>query len=298
MTRLLTDVYKRQALLSVALWCAAAVPPSHLWMRLCSGTLGLGGGMALLAADALIAAATSRSRAAALNLLHLMFPVGVLVNPPLSAEPLALAAAATATLALAFAAWTPMALPAPAPREGGTAPVPLLALLLFLYAICEAGTWIWLARYMDAARVLDRATAWLVLSYSLPLGLIVGRIGVSRILVNVAPLPVARIASFALAFTTALMLLARSPSASWIGGFSVGVAMAAILPTTLAMSWDALPRLPATGMAIVLAGGWIGLAASSPLIAGIADRSSLPVAMLVLPVVSLAMGALTIAARR
>jgi fucose permease len=289
------------ALLGAALWRLAMAPASDMWMRLASGALGLGVGMAFLAANAAVSAAASGSRATALTLLNLPLPVGVLFNPVLSAETMVRATAVLATLALAVAASTlmppmpPMPLGASAPRETGAGEkrpaISLLALLLFLFAMCEAGTWSWMVRYMGAARVLDRETAWLILSYGLPLGLIVGRAGCWRILVDVAPLRVARGASFAMAFATALLLLARSPSAAWTATFVVGVAMSPILPIALAVAGDAL------GMGIVLAAGWIGLVASSPLIAWLADRSSLPAAMLLLPAVSLGMALVTMAMR-
>jgi fucose permease len=276
------------ALLGVALWCMAAVPAAQVWMRLASGALGLGVGMAFLAANASVpaAAASSGHRATALTLLNLSLPAGVLLNPILSPATMLRLAAVVATVALAAAAG--MSMP---PRETGAAEKrparSFLALLLFLYVVCEAGTWTWMVRYMGAAHVLDGQTAWLILSYGLPLGLMVGRAGCARILVNVAPWTVVRFAAYAMTFATALLLLARSPSASWIAAFVVGIAMAPVLPTLLAMAGDAL------AMGMVLAAGWIAVVASTPLIAWIAERSSLPAAMLLLPVLSLGMALAT-----
>ena len=287
------------ALLSAALWCLAAAPAPHAWMRLSMGALGLGAGMSLLAANALVWAAASGNRAAALNLLILPIPVGALVSPVLPPEIMTLAAAALATLALAFAAWTPMPSGAAVPLETTAVEkrpaISLLALLLFLYALCEAGTWNWLVEYWRTARVLDRQTAWLILSYGLPLGLIAGRAGSARLLAAIPPMAVVRVAGFAMAFATALMLLARSPSAACVAAFVVGVAMAPVLPTTLAAAGEALPRWPAAGMGMALAAGWLGLAASGPLIAWIASRSSLRTAMTMLPALSLAMAQVAVA---
>ncbi len=287
------------ALLGAALWCLAAVPAAQSlaampaaqsWMRLASGALGLGVGMAFLAANASVQAAASGTRATALTLLNLPLPAGVLLNPILSPATMLRLAAVVATVALAAAA----GMSAP-PRETGAEerrPARLLlALLLFLYVVCEAGTWTWLVRYLGAAHVLDGETAWLILSYGLPLGLMVGRAGCARILVNVAPPTVVRFAAYAMTFATALLLLARSPSASWTAAFVVGIAMSPVLPTLLAMAGDAL------AMGMVLAAGWIAVAASTPLIAWIADRSSLPVAMLLLPALSLGMALATMGMR-
>jgi len=285
-------------LLGAASRCLAAIPRFDAWPRLWMGALGLGAGMTLVAANALVPAAARGGRAATLNLLNLLLPVGAVFSAAFGPDPVArLATLVCAVAALGGALWTR----APAPPESAAAEtrpaIPLVALLLFLYAACEAAIWSRLVAYMSAVKVLAPETSWQILCYGLPLGLIAGRVWSARLLANVAPPRVLRFASLAMTFSTPLLLLARSPSASWIAGFLVGVAMAPVLPTTLAMASDALSRRPATGMGIALAAGALGLAASGPLIAWIASRSSLPTAMLILPVLSLGMGQVTIAMR-
>jgi fucose permease len=287
------------AAIAAALWCLAAAPASNAWMRLSMGALGLGAGMSFLAANALVWAAAPANRPAALTVLNLPLPVGVLLNPVLAPGIAVPATAALATLALAAAAWAPMAPSAPVPLDtaaGENRPaIPLLALALLLYAACEAGTWGWLVEYWRVARVLDRVTAWLILCYGLPLGLMAGRGASARLLGAIPPIALLRYAGFAMAFAAGLMLLARSPSASWIAASVVGLAMAPVLPTVLAAAGSALPRRPATGMGMVLAAGWLGMAFSSPLIAWIASRSSLQTAMLLLPVLALAIAQVAMA---
>jgi len=248
--------------------------------RFPAGALGLGIGMTLVAANALVPAAPRGGRAAALNLLNLLLPVGAVFNPAFGVANVPVATLPIAAVALAFALWMRM----PAPPEP-TAPekrpaISLLAVLLFLYAACEAGTWNWLAEYWRVTRVLDRETAWQVLCYGVPLGLIAGRAWSARLLASVAPLRVVQVASLAMALAAGLLLLARSPSASWVAAFVAGAAMAPVLPTVLAMAGEALPRWPATGMGIALAAGSLGVWAV---------RSSPPRGMLALPAVSLAM---------
>ena len=281
--------------LAAALWCLAAAPP-QAWLRLAMGVLGVGAGMSFLAANALVWAAAPANRAATLNFLNLPLPLGVLVSPVLASATAVPASAALATLALAAAAWAAVPPGAPAPSEAAAAApirpaIPLLGLLLFLYAACETGTWSWLVEYWRVARVLDRETAWLILAYGLPLGLMAGRAASARLLAAIPPLTLVRFAGFAMAFATALALLARSPSASCVAAFVVGLAMAPVLPTLLGMAGEALPRRPATGMGMALAAGWLGMAASSPLIAWIAERSAVPTAMLLLPALSLGVAA-------
>jgi predicted MFS family arabinose efflux permease len=276
------------ALLGGASWGLTAAPDA--WMRPLVAALGLGAGMTLLAGNALVCAAGGANRAQSLNLIGILLPVGAILTPAFGTGSLALAAGVVSAVALAVAAWTPMAGRAPleTAAAGKRPAIPLLALLLFLYAACEAGVWGWLVEYWGVARVLDHLTAWLILCYGLPLGLMAGRAASARLLAAIAPLTLLRFAGLAMAFATGLMLLARSPSASCVAAFAVGLAMAPVLPTTLAVAAGALPGRPATGMGMALAAGWLGMAASSPLIAWIAGRSSLQTAMLLLPVLSLA----------
>ena len=163
--------------------------------------------------------------------------------------------------------------------------------------MCEAGTWNWLAEYLARRARVGRQTAWLIPFYGVPLGLMAGRAGSARLLAAIPPIVLVRYAGLAMAFAAVLMLLARSPSACCVAAFVVGLAMAPVLPTLLGEAGGALPRRPATGMGMVLAAGWLGMAASLPLIAWIAARSSLPTAMLLLPVLSLGMALATMGMR-
>jgi hypothetical protein len=286
------------AWLSAGLWSLAAGGAAQASIPLSMGALGLGAGMALLAANALVWAEAPVNRAGALNLLNLLLPLGVLILG-LGTPATRGAAAVVATAALAVAMWTPAARRAPEPPEPAAAgkrpAISLLALLLFLYAACEAGTWGWLVEYWRAARVLDRETAWRILCCAAPLGLIAGRAWSARILANVAAPRVVQVAAPATAFASALLLLARSPSASWIAGFLVGAAWAPVLPTTLALAGEAWPQTPATGMGMVLAAGALGLAAGSGLIAWLSGLSRLPTAMRALPALALAMALVAMA---
>ena len=284
------------AVLGVALWCLAAGIVAPAGPHFLLGALGLGAGMSFLAANALVWAAAPGSRAAALCLLNLPLPVGGILNPFLTPETALLAAAALATVALAIALWAPMPPPAPAPPEVRPA-TSLLALVPFMYAVCEAASWHMLAAFWRVAHVLGLVTAYLIVSYGVPLGLIVGRAASARLASAIAPLTLLRFAAFAMAFATALMLLARSPSAACVAAFVVGLAMAPVLPTLLALAGGALPRRPATGMAIALAAGWLGVAASAPLISWIADRSNGHLAMLLLPLLSLGIALATVPMR-
>jgi fucose permease len=128
-----------------------------------------------------------------------------------------------------------------------------------------------------------------VLSLGFALGMLVGRVVASRILLKVAPLQVTLGASVAMAATTLWMLESTSPSAAWVAVFCAGLAMAPMFPTTLAMVADAFPRMTATAMGIVITCGWLGLTVSSPIIGNVANSSGLAAALLLLPGFSAAM---------
>jgi fucose permease len=165
----------------------------------------------------------------------------------------------------------------------------LFSLLLFLYVACEVGVWNWLVKYLSDVRKLDPTTARHILSLGFALGFVVGRLAVSRILLNIPALQVTLGAAVATAVTTLWMLESTSPSAAWVAVFCAGMAMAPIFPTTLAMVGDAFPRRTATAMGIAIACGWLGLAVSSPIIGHIANSSGLQTALLLLPGFSVAL---------
>jgi fucose permease len=151
-----------------------------------------------------------------------------------------------------------------------------------------------LARYLIDVRRLDKSTALNVLALGFALGLLVGRLAISRILIKVSSLSVTLGASVAMAITTFAMLQVTSPSAAWVVVFCSGLAMAPIFPTTLALVGDAFPRMTATAMGTVITCGWLGLAVSSPIIGSFAH---LQTALLLLPGFSVIMILVNLALR-
>ena len=276
------------ALLSGGLWRLLLGPASHAALLAVSGLLAAGAGISMLAASAVVIQTTVLNHASALAVVNVVLPVGMLCNPVLSPSTISYAAATLATLSLAAAIATPM--PPAGDRGMDTAAVPRLIPLMAVFALFglyEGAIWNWLVPFFGAIRILDRPDAWQVLSYGVPLGLIVGRIGVARLLGNVKAITVLRINAAAMAFAAGLLLLARSPSASWVAAFCLGVAMSPVLPATLALSNRILPRFPGTGMGVVVASGAAGLAASIPVVELLSARFGLPAGMLLLPAVSL-----------
>jgi fucose permease len=246
-----------------------------------------------------------------LNLLNLFFGLGGLVTPLVSARllnndstKLCNFAAAMSALTLAVHAITPM--PAPSGKVAfqfsqvtgllGNTTLLLLAAMLFLYVAAEVGVWNWLARHLIAQGVPEK-NALTILSLGFALGLLLGRVAVSPILVSVSPVQVLMGAAILMAITTYLMLQTSDPKIAQILVFLAGVAMAPVFPTTLAVVGNRFTDLTATAMGIAITAGWFGLVVSSPIIGGIAgeDPRGLKKALLLLPAVSIVMIAVSFA---
>ncbi|HEV2687319.1 MAG TPA: MFS transporter [Bryobacteraceae bacterium] len=275
--------------------------------------LGLGGGIIVTAANALASDVTPEHRGTTLNLLNLFFGLGGLATPFISANLLSrnsqrlcyLVAGLTATT-LVINILTEM--PQPTGEKSfvfsqvgdviGRPTLWLLALFLFLYVSSEVGVWNWLVQHL-IAQGIPESRALNILSLGFALGLLVGRVGVSRVLITVSPLTVTLAASILMLITTYLMLQTSNPTVAWILVFMAGVAMAPVFPTTLAIVGDTFTRMTGTAMGVVITSGWIGLAVSSRIIGSIAggDTKRLKKALLLLPAMAAVMIAVNLALR-
>jgi len=262
--------------------------------------LGVGGGIVVTGANALVSNVSEAHRGTALNLVNLFFGLGGLATPFLSANlfqrnwvRLCYAVASLTVVALVIQAVVKMPSPAGAAHFVLADAVPvlgrpllfLLGLFLFLYVTCEVGVWNWLPRHL-VAQGIPESRALNILSLGFALGLLIGRVGVSPILIRVQPTIVTLAASAAMAVTTFLMLRSAKPAAAFVLVFIAGLSMAPVFPTTLAIVGDAFPRMTGTAIGFVVTCGWIGLAVSSRIIGAIAggDPLRLKKALLVIPV--------------
>jgi len=267
--------------------------------------LGTGGGIIVTAANALGSDVTPDHRATALNLLNIFFGLGGFATPFVSANLLGKNSRRLCYLIAVLAAVTVavnLIAPIPPPTsaqsfvfsEVGSAlnhPVLwLCALLLFLYVACEVGVWNWLVQHL-IAQGIPQGRALNVLSFGFALGLLVGRLGASQILISVRGVSVTLAASILMAITTFLMLRTRNPSVAWVLTFLAGMSMAPVFPTTIAIIGDAFPRMTGTAIGLAITSSWIGLAVSSRIIGSIAsgDPARLKKALLVLPGMSVLM---------
>ena len=276
--------------------------------------LGLGGGIVVTGANALVSDVAESHRGTALNLVNLFFGLGGMATPFISANllkrdtvKLCYAAGAFAVVALLVQLAAPI--PGPAGVQSfvladsgavlGRPILLLLGLFLFLYVSCEVGIWNWLAQHL-VAQGIPESRALNVLSLGFALGILLGRVAVSPILISVSPQTVTLVASVAMALTTWLALRARGVTGAWILVFLAGVAMAPVFPTTLAIVGDAFPRMTGTAIGFAITCGWMGLAVSSRIIGAIAggDPKRLCKALLVIPVFSVIMIGLNLAIRQ
>jgi fucose permease len=275
--------------------------------------LGLGGGIVVTGANALVSDVAETHRGTALNLVNLFFGLGGMATPFISANllkrdtvKLCYAAGGFAVIALLVQ----LAAPIPGPTgvqsfvlsdAGAVLGRPILFLLglfLFLYVSCEVGIWNWLVQHL-IAQGIPEARALNVLSLGFALGILLGRVAVAPILISVRPETVTLAAAAAMALTTWLALRARGVTGAWILVFLAGVAMAPVFPTTLAIVGDAFPRMTGTAIGFAITCGWIGLAVSSRIIGAIAggDTKRLKKALLVIPAFSVVMIGLNLAIR-
>jgi fucose permease len=269
----------------------------------CFLVLFLGGGMVVTGSNALASDVGEENRGTTLNLLNLFFGLGGFVTPFIATyffpnNPIALGyvlgifCAATFLLELL----TPM--PAPtgqvafrlsdAGRMIGQPKLLLLSLLLFFYVAAEVGVWDWLVRFLTAEGFAE-AEATKILSFGFAIGLLVGRLVVSRILLKVPAITVTLFSAIAMAVTTYLVTQVGTPAVTGVLVFCAGLAMAPVFPTTLAMVGDAYPVGTATAMGIAITSGWIGLVVSSKIIGVVAAAHGYKSGLLVLPAVSVLM---------
>jgi fucose permease len=277
--------------------------------------LGLGGGVVVTGANALVSDVQPAHQATALNLVNLFFGLGGMVTPFISANllkrdivKLCYAAGGFAVVALI----AQLASPIP-PATGvqsfvladvgsllGQPVLLMLGLLLFLYVSCEVGIWNWLVQHL-MAQGIPESRALNVLSLGFALGLLIGRVAVSPVLITVSPVVVTLAAAVLMAVTSYLVLTVKDAKMAWILVFLTGVAMAPVFPTTLGIvgAWadKAFPAMKSTAMGFAITCGWAGLAVSSRIIGAIAggDTKRLKKALLVIPAFSVVMIALNLA---
>ncbi|MGA3028113.1 MAG: MFS transporter [Bryobacteraceae bacterium] len=299
------------ALIAIALFTLPHVTADYPLLMAFFLLLGIGGGIVVTGANALASDVSEARRASVLNILNLFFGLGGFATPFIMAhllggDPVRLCYLAAVLTVVTLVVNVATRMPAPraasaagAAQEGvvyGRPVLYLLALFLFLYVACEVGVWNWLNKYL-IGRGVPAPSALNILSFGFALGLLFGRLVVSRILMKASSLNVTLASAILMAATTWLMLRTADPKIAWLAVFCAGLAMAPVFPTALAIVGDVFRLRTATAMGFVITCGWIGLAVSSPIIGSIAARHSLGTALLILPAFSVAMILVNLAIR-
>jgi fucose permease len=263
--------------------------------------LGVGGGITLVAANALGSDVSESKRAIVLNLLNVFVGLGGLATPfvagnLLSGNAVRIAYGAAIITSVTFLIQVITKVPPPAPvaaKAAGSSAVfkePLLYILAFsvlLYTACEFAVWNWLPKYL-IAQGIPETSALNILSLGFALGLLVGRVAVTPILMKTPPLTVTMGSAVLMAITTYSMLQTTSVRAAGVIVFCTGLAMAPVFPTTIALVGNLFKQGTATAIGFTITCGFTGLVVSSPIIGWLsgADPKGLGTGLMVLPICS------------
>ena len=282
-------------------------------IRLYMLVLGVGGGVIVAGANALVNDVKTDNPAALFNGFNTFFGLGGIATPFIAANLLGgnsfrlcnLTAALTVAT-LVFHGVTDM------PKPSGVvafqfADVPALlsnpnlflpALLLFLYVAAEVGVWNWLVKHL-IAQGIDEKKALNILSFGFALGLLAGRLLVAFIpaLKELPPTTILMGSSIGIAVTTYAMLQFKDANIAWASVFLAGVAMAPVFPTALSVVGGKFTSNTATAIGAAVTCGWLGLVASSPIIGIVSggEATGLKKALLLLPAAGALMFLVTLA---
>lgn len=282
-------------------------------IRLYMLILGVGGGVIVAGANALVNDVKTDNPTALFNGFNTFFGLGGIATPFIAANLLGgnsfrlcnlTAALTVATLALHSA--TDMPLPtgvvqfqfSDVPSLLANPGLFLPAMLLFLYVAAEVGVWNWLVKHLIAQGINEKK-ALNILSFGFALGLLAGRLVVALVPMfkDIPPATLLMGSSIMIAVTTYLMLQFKDANLAWAMVFLAGVAMAPVFPTALSLVGAKFPTGTASAIGAAVTCGWLGLVASSPIIGGVAggEATGLKKALLLLPVAGALMFFVTLA---
>jgi len=181
--------------------------------------------------------------------------------------------------------------PAPQTRAPVRGRLALLGALAFCCLLAEGAAADWSAVYVDrslAAAPAVAALAYAGFSAAMALGRLVGD-GLTARLGAVAL--VRRGGAVAAAGLTAALLIGQ-PAAAVLGFTALGLGLSAVIPAVFRAAGN-VPGVPSgPGLAAVSTTGYLGFLAGPPLIGGLAELTSLPTALALLPVLAALIAAL------
>src|SRR4051794_21177379 len=158
----------------------------------------------------------------------------------------------------------------------------LLGLLAFCCLLAEGAAADWSAVYVD--RSLAAAPAVAALAYAgFSLAMALGRVFGDRLTTRLGSVALVRRGGLVAAAGLAAALLLGEPVAAVVGFTALGAGLAAVIPAVFRAAGSVPGTRSAPALAAVSTTGYLGFLAGPPLIGGLAELTSLPVALAVLP---------------
>jgi MFS family permease len=125
-----------------------------------------------------------------------------------------------------------------------------------------------------------------------------GRLATAGVARRFGRIPTLRAAGVLAAAGMALALSTELPPLILVGFLLVGLALAGVAPIAFSLAGEAAPRRAGAASAVITTIGYGGFVLGPGLVGGVAEASSLRLALGLIAVAGLAIGGLTIALRR
>src|SRR4051812_14568308 len=181
---------------------------------------------------------------------------------------------------------------APPPGPGPGEPLPdglarrlaVLGALAFACLLCEGAAADWSALYVD--RSLGASAAVAALAYAaFSITMTAGRLAGDRLTERLGPVALVRRGGLVAAAGLGAALLAGAPAAALAGFAGPGAGLAPVPPAVFRAAGNATAQA-GPSLAAVSTTGYLGFLAGPPLIGALAEATSLPTALALLPVLA------------
>jgi HAD superfamily hydrolase (TIGR01509 family) len=174
--------------------------------------------------------------------------------------------------------------------------IALLGLLAFCCLLAEGAAADWSAVYADRSLAASAGVAALAYAaFSLTMAL--GRLGGDAITTRVGAVRLVRAGGLLAAAGLGGALLIAAPAAAIVGFACLGAGLACVIPTVFRAAGNVPGTRSAAAIAAVSTTGYLGFLAGPPLIGGLAELTSLPAALAVLPLLAALVAVLARAVR-
>jgi len=308
---------RRTTRLALALFCTAtalvALPGGLAGLCALCFALGASAGALDVAMNAHGVEVERRLRRPVLSSFHALFSLGGLAGAATGALAAAAGVDVRAQLAVVAVAAGVAALLVTrrllpnradaAPRRARREPLPpglarrlaVLGALAFACLLCEGAAADWSALYVD--RSLGASAAVAALAYAaFSITMTAGRLAGDRLTERVGPVALVRRGGLVAAAGLGGALLAGAPAAALAGFACLGAGLATVIPAVFRAAGTATAQA-GPPLAAVSTTGYLGFLAGPPLIGALAEATSLPAALALLPLLAvlLALGARAVA---